>query len=150
MMAAALLTQVFPSFAGWFSLEWFLETALSNKGYTSSGDLNRLNAIPRINELWLTNWGQRLFGLGLGNCDTSTFAFVNTPFHEKYGDMHYTWLSYAMMYLECGWIGLIFYFGFFVLVYFGIQKIEKRCDGIARTYCRISRIMAVLCAIIAI
>lgn len=147
---AMLLAVVFPEFAGFLSIEYFLKSATSNKGVTSSGDLNRLNAIPRINELWLTNWGQRLFGLGLGNCDTSSFAMVNTPFFEKYGDMHYTWRSYAMMYLECGWIGLIFYFGFFVLVYFAIRKIERRCEGVSKTYCRISRIVAVLCVIIAI
>lgn len=145
-----LLGMVFPLFADFLSLEFFWETATSDKGYTSSGDLNRLTAIPRINELWLRNWGQRLFGLGLGNCDTSSFAVVNTPFYEQYGHMHYTWLSYAMMYLECGWIGLVFYFGFFVMVYFAIQKIEKRSEGIARSYCRISKIMAILCAIISI
>ena len=88
--------------------------------------------------------------MGLGNCDTSSFAIVNTPFFEQWGHMHYTWMSYAIMYLECGWVGLIFYFGFFVLVYLQIQKIEKRSEGIARTYCRISKIMAILCPLIAV
>ena len=150
LVFAAVLTMMFPQWGEWFSLRWFLETATSNQGYTGSGDLNRLTAIPRINELWLTEWPQRIFGMGLGNCDTSSFALVNTPFFEKYGDMHYTWISYAMMYLECGWVGLIFYFGFFALVYFEIRKIEKRSEGIAKTYCRVSRIMAVLCMLIAV
>ena len=64
--------------------------------------------------------------------------------------MHYTWMSYAMMYLECGWVGLIFYFGFFALVYLAICKIQRRSEGIARTYCRIARIMAIMCCLIAI
>lgn len=149
-VGAVLLTSLFPGFAGWFSVDWFWETASSDKGYTSSGDLNRLNAISSINELWLTNWGERLFGLGLGNCDTSTFAIVNTPFFEKYGDMHYSWISYAFMYLECGWIGLVFYFGFYVLVFFEVCRIEKHSEGIVATYCRISRIMAVCFMIITI
>ena len=117
-VCATLLMEIFPIFEGWFSFDRMLETATSDKGYTSSGDLNRLTAIPRINELWLTHWSQRVFGMGLGNCDTSSFAIVNTPFFEQYGHMHYTWMSYAIMYLECGWVGLIFYFGFFALVYF--------------------------------
>lgn len=150
LAGAALLTSLFPSFADWFSVKWFLENALSAKGYTSTGDLNRLNAMRVINENWLTNWGERLFGLGLGNCDTSTVALVNTPFYDKYADTHYTWLSYAFMYLENGYIGLVFYFGFFVLAYFRIRKIEKRSDGIAGTHCRLSRIMAICCAIIAV
>lgn len=150
LVCVALLTVWFPNFVGWFSLEWFLENAMSNKGYTSSGDLNRLNAIPRINELWLQNGWQRFFGLGLGNCDTASYAILNTPFFEAYGDMHYTWLSYAMMYLETGWIGLVFYWGFFVLVYFGILRIEKRSEGAVKSYCRICRIITVLCVAISI
>lgn len=146
----AILVLVYPDSEGFLSLEFLLDYGTSDDGYTSSGDLNRLNAIPRINELWLKTPWKRLFGLGLGNCDTSSFDFLNTPFYEAYGTMHYTWISYAMMYLECGWIGLIFYFGFFVLVYLAIRRIEKRCAGVVKTYCRMGRILALMCMIIAI
>ena len=149
-VCSIFLTSLFPNFSGWFSLEWFLKTATSDHGYTSSGDLNRLNAIPRINELWLKTGWQRVFGLGLGNCDTASYAILNTPIFEAYGNMHYTWISYAMMYLETGWIGLIFYWGFFVLAYFRICRIEKRSDGIVPSHCRIARIMAILCVVISI
>ena len=149
-LGTALLTQMFSGGVKWFTLEWLLETASADRGYTSSGDLNRLNAIPQINELWLTNWGQRLFGLGLGNCDTSNFAIVNTPFYKANGDMHYTWICYAMMYLETGYIGLVFYWGFFALVFAGAHRIEKRSEGITKTYCRIAKIMAVMCVIITV
>lgn len=150
MAFTTLLEVIFPYFSGFLSVDWFLQAGASDKGYTSAGDLNRLNAIPRINELWLTTWPQRIFGLGLGNCDTATYAFLNTPFFENYGHMHYTWLSYAFMYLECGWIGLIFYFGFFVLIYFKATKIQKNLTGDGVTYCRLARIMAILCAVISI
>lgn len=150
VLFATLLEKLFPIFEGFLSLEYLIDSALSDKGYTSSGDLNRLNAIPKINELWLKSGWQRLFGLGLGNCDTASFAFLNTPFYEANGYMHYSWRSYALMYLECGWIGLIFYFGFFVLVYLSIRRIEKRCSGVATTYCRMGRILALMCMIIAI
>ena len=149
-VGAALLVSVFPNFTDFLSLEWFYENALSNKGYTSSGDLNRLNAIPRINEMWLTNLPERLFGLGLGNCDTSTFSIVNTPFFQAYEDYHYTWLSYAIIYLEMGYIGLVLYFGFFVMVYYQIRRIEKRSEGVIGTYCRIARIMALMCMIFSV
>lgn len=149
-LCSVLLTNLFPYWSGWFSLEWFLEAASSDRGYTSSGDLNRLNAIAQINELWLNDGWQQLFGLGLGNCDTASYAILNTPFFEAYGNMHYTWISYAMMYLETGWIGLVFYWGFFVLVYFRVRRIERKSDAEIRTYCRIARIMAVLCVGISI
>lgn len=150
VLGAALLTRLFPSFAGWFSVQWFLENALSDKGYTSSGDLNRLTAIPQINALWLRNTGLQLFGLGMGNCDTSTFSFLNTPFYLANEDMHYTWLSYAMMYLECGWVGLVFYVGFFVLLYHRTNIIKNHANGIVRSYCILSQILVVMCVLISI
>lgn len=145
LAGVTLLSMLFPEFAGWFSVEWIISSALSNRGYTSSGDLNRLNAIPRINDMWLKSFPERLFGLGLGNCDTSSFAFLNTPFFRKHGRMHYSWLSHAHIYLECGWIGLIFYFGFFVLVYFAANRIRKNSTGIKNTYSRMAMILAVVC-----
>lgn len=147
---AMLLVQVFPDFAGFFSWEWMWENAISNKGYTSSGDMNRLNALGIINERFFENWWERLFGYGMGNCETSTFAFLNTPFYEQYSWLHYSWLSHAFIYLECGWIGLLFYFGFFVLIYFKVRKMERSGEATAKAYCHIARIMAILCMIIAI
>lgn len=149
-VATSLLVMVFPFYEGFLSLDYFLEAGSSDKGYTYSGDLNRLNAISQINEIWLTNLGEQIFGLGLGNCDTSSVEIINTPFFEKYGDVHYSWLSHAFMYLECGWIGLIFYFGFFVLAYFRISNIEKQSQGDLKTYCRISKIVALLCMVISV
>ena len=147
---AALLVVLFPDFAGFLTLEYFWNTAISDKGYTSSGDLNRLNAIPMINELWLKNGWQRTFGLGLGNCDYASYDFLITPFYKNYGHMHYTWISYAMLYLETGWIGLICYYSFFALVFFNVWKIEKRSEGVTKTYCRVTRILALCCMVIAI
>lgn len=150
LLGVAALTQIFPAWGEWFSLEWFWNTAFTESGYTGSGDLNRLNAISRINELWLQSGWQRVFGLGLGNCDTSTYAILNTPFFESYGHYHYTWLSYALVYLETGWVGLVFFWGFFALTYLEIYKIEKKSDSRLGIYCRLGRIMAVMCVIISI
>lgn len=149
LVGAAFLTMLFPSFAGWFSVRWFVENALSDKGYTSAGDLNRLNAIPAINRLWLKTGWERIFGLGLGNCDTSNFALLNTPFYLKNKDMHYTWLSHGFMHLECGYLGLLFYFGFFGLCYVTAAKEQKRSDA-NLLHCRMARIMAVCCVLIAV
>lgn len=141
---------LFPDFAGWYSLEWIIEVATSEKGYTYAGDMNRLSAIPMINDLWLHTGTERMFGLGLGNCDTASFAALNTPFYDRYGHMHYSWFSYASIYLECGWIGLLFYGGFFALLYLRINKIRKNCSEAKRTYCRIAMILSVVCMMLLI
>lgn len=145
LLGTAMLADLFGSDSDWFTLKWMYALASDDTGYTASGDLNRLTAIPQISELWLSNGWQQMFGLGLGNCDTSSFVFINTPFYEAFGNMHYTWISYAMMYLETGWIGLMFYWGFFVLAFFAIYRLERRCEGVSKYYCRIARIVAVLC-----
>lgn len=147
---AALLVKIFPGFEGFFSLEWMWKNAISNKGYTSSGDMNRLNAFTIINDRFLRNRGAQLFGLGLGNCETSTVSFLNTPFFEEYGHLHYTWMSHAFLYLECGWIGLIFYYGFFAILYRKTQKMERNCDAAAKAYCIMTRILLVLCVLISV
>ncbi len=145
-----VLSELFPGFGSVLDLQRLWDIATSNKGYTASGDMNRLTAIPVINERFFDRWELKLVGFGLGNCDTSSFAFLNTPFFTQYEWLHYTWLSTAFMYLETGWIGMIFFFGFFVLAFFVIRKLEKSCDGEVKPYCRIARIMAVVCIINAI
>lgn len=145
-----LLAIIFPEFVGWFSLKTMLESATTDKGYTYSGDLNRLTAIPRINELWLTEWWERLFGLGLGNCDTASYDLLNTPFYVANGDMHYTWMSYSFMYLECGWIGLLFFFGFFGLVFLRAWMMSKDKIGNMGTYSRMVMIVSALCVPMAV
>lgn len=150
MAGAALLGVLFPSFSGWFSLNWLLEAAGSDRGYTSSGDLNRLNSIAKINRWFFGSPWQRLLGLGLGNCDTSAFAFLNTPFYRNFGHIHYTWMSVSFWYLEGGWLGLSFFFGFFVLVFRAAGKLERGCTGAGKCHCRMARILAVLCCMIAV
>lgn len=150
LAGAALLAVCFPQYDGWFSPEWMLEVASSDRGYTSSGDLNRLTAIAGINGLWLKHWSQRIFGMGLGNCETSAFALLNTPFYRSYGHMHYSWMSHAFLYLETGWVGLGFYFGFFLLVYRKAYRLEKTCSPGEKTGCRVARIMAVCCLLLSV
>lgn len=150
LLSAVVIGKIYPYFAGWYEVGEMVEIVSSEYGYTSSGDINRLTAISTINELWLTDWSQRLFGMGLGNSDTSSFAFLNTPFYLENGEMHYTWVSYAMMYLECGWIGLLLYFGFFGLVFLAAAKVEKRCEGNARLYCTMAKVTAPMCCLLAI
>jgi len=150
VVAIQLLSIIFPEFSGWFSLATMLESATSDKGYTYAGDLNRLTAISRINELWLTRWWERLFGLGLGNCDTASYDLLNTPFYVANGDMHYTWMSHSFMYLECGWIGLLFLFGFFGVVFLRAWMMSKDKQGAMGTYGRMVMIVSALCALIAV
>ena len=140
-----VLVHIYPSFAGSMTLEKLYEAARDNKGYTSSGDMNRLTFLSMSDRLFLKDFPSRLFGMGLGNCETSNFELFNTYFYQRYHWLHYTWLSTAMMYLEMGYVGLIFLFGFFLLNYWMTVKRQKR--GANRLYCQIGKILSV-CAVL--
>ena len=144
-VGAVLLSYLFPVFQGWFSLEKILDITLSDRGYTSQGDLNRLNAITQINERWLTGIGTQLLGLGLGNCETANFSFLNTPFFEEYGYLHYNWFSHMHMYLECGWLGLVFTVGFFALIFLYACRKRKSANDTVRIHSIMAMILSVVC-----
>lgn len=148
LTAAALLVGLYPEFTAVMSPKGLLKAALSSRGYTSSGDLNRLTVIPLVNQWFLQEPLTQLFGLGLGNCETSHFELLNTSFYQRYHATHYTWLSSAFLYLEMGWTGLLFLFGFFVLN-------ERLCARRQRTggnlvLCQMSRVLSVCAPLILI
>lgn len=145
-----VLEWVFPHYTGFFSWNWMWEAATASRGYTSSGDFNRLNAITRINDRFLRHWWDRIFGLGLGNCETSAFAILNTPFFRKYSHLHYSWMSHAFWYLECGWLGLGFYMGLFILLYFKLRHVQRQNSTQMLPLCKTARILALLCPVIAV
>ena len=147
--ATGWLVVLFPEFGGIFSLRAMLESAMSDAGYTGQGDINRLNAIPVLSDRFLHTLPEQLFGLGLGSCDTSGFSFLNTPFYEKYAYLNYIWFSVSFVFLETGFIGLGFFFGFFVLVYLGARKLAKQQPQ-NKMYCQMAMLCAVCCGMIGI
>lgn len=141
-----LLVHIFPFFADTFTLEALLDLASNESGYTSSGDLNRLNAIPVISENFLPTTLDKFTGMGLGNCDTSAYDFLNTPFYQQYSWLHYSWLSTAFMFLECGYIGFTVLFAFFIVAFF-MGKQEKGSSIEDKMYCQLSRVFAICCIV---
>ena len=101
-------------FEDFFSMEKLIELA-TNENYASKNDLNRWAAIPTLCKRVITNPIHQLFGLGLGNCDTSAFAVCNTPFFQQYEYLHYIWFASAMIFLETGFLGFGIYISFFVV-----------------------------------
>ena len=143
LAGAALLTALFPGWGDWFSPEAFWKVATDQRGYTSSGDLNRLTAVAEINRRFFRGFWEKIFGFGLGNCELSGFSFLTTAFARDYQYLHYHWMSIAFVYLEMGWLGLIFFFGFFMLVF--VQAKGRGKEKMEALNCRTARILAVIC-----
>lgn len=148
-VTANLLVNLFPEFQSFLSLKAMLAIAGSTTGYTGRGDLNRLTAIATISERFLTTPLSRIFGMGLGNCDTASASILTTPFYLKYQHLNYTWLSTAFVFLETGYIGLLFFFGFFAAVAIDGWKQSKK-GGQERLYCQISIILAICAMMIGV
>ena len=114
------------------------------ENYSSGNDLGRFTAIPTLSKLIHTRWYDRLFGMGLGNCDTSAFAICNTPFYRTYEYLHYNWFSSAFLYLETGFVGFFINLFFYVLVaILAIRRIKlKKGDPF---FCKIAIVFSAVC-----
>ena len=118
---------------------------LLSANYATSDDLGRLTAIPIISKRFLTDLPGQLFGLGLGNCDTSTFEICNTPFFKSHERLHYTWFMSAFLYLETGYVGLAIYLGFFVMSFIvAVRKIRSSGNLLHH---QLAAVMSILCVI---
>lgn len=111
-----------------FDIATLVEKAFQ-KNYATANDLNRLSAINTLSQDILTDPVDRVFGLGLGNCDSANFSFLRTPFYEMYSYLHYRWFSAPMMFLETGYLGLALYLGFFVICFIKTLKKRKHATG---------------------
>lgn len=145
-----LLGKLFPGSKAMLSFAGLFETAASDMGYTSSGDMNRLTVFAVSDRLFLQAPVKKIFGLGLGNCDAAdAFAVLTSPFYRANGHLHYYWLSTAMVYLETGFAGLAFFFGFFIMAFLGMRKIAK-ANPERRDVCVFAQIVAVVCCAVAV
>lgn len=149
VVSAQAVAVLFPDFAGWFSVEGILDISASEEGYTSHDDVNRLTAITYVLTRFLPSLADKLFGIGLGNGDYASFAFLTTPFYLTYGWTNYVWFSTSFLVLETGLIGLVIYIWFFVVMYFSAHKREKTGQGNLQ-YCQMAKIMTVISIIIVV
>lgn len=145
MFAGSLLTDIFGE-KNAITFERIIEFA-TTESYATEEDLSRFSAIPTISNSIMTSLDQRLFGLGLGNCDTSSFDICNTPFFAANAELHYTWFSSAFLFLETGYIGLSVYLLFFVMCFVFSFNMRRRPD-VNNLYCQMAIIMSVLCIMV--
>lgn len=148
VIGTMLLVEWFDEFKGFFDLKNLWETA-TKKNYSTQNDINRLSAIPTLSRKILTNPLDQLFGLGMGNCDTSAYAICNTPFYQQYAHLHYNFFSSAMIFLEMGYVGLVLYIGFFVACFVQIYKQYKAKRGNV-LYNRLALLMVMLCCVLVV
>lgn len=140
-----LMLILFPYFAELTTLENML--VHQSEGYTGADTIGRLSAIEQVSDLFLNTTAEKLTGLGLGNCETSTVSFLNTPFYQAYGYIRYFWFSTAHVTLETGYIGFGFFAGFFLVVFVLCMIMIFRNDY-AKEYARLAAVVSACCVLI--
>lgn len=128
------------------SIEHFVNYASASTYGQDS--LNRLTVIPYIQEKFFqTDVLKALFGMGLGNADTSGFDFLVSPFYRQYRHLKYNYFMSGMLYLETGIVGLITYCAFFVVNFFTcVKKIAQKHINDAIVYAGAAfNVIALLC-----
>lgn len=139
-----LMVLIFPFWDGWFSIQNIWETATSSDGYTGSGDMNRLTAVPIAWNTYLQTWPQKLFGLGLGNCDAAPLPGMTAPFYGANWQTNYIMFSSGFIMLETGLVGLITYLGIFLTIFFAAWHL-RRSGKRDSVYCLTTEILALMC-----
>lgn len=146
VLFGTLLTILYKDFTDFLSFDSLIK-ALTDTGYATDEDIGRFTALPVISQRFLPGFFRKLFGLGLGNCDSSSLSMFNTPFFESHQTVHYSYFSYAFLFLETGFVGLALYASFFVASFFVSRKLKKleMADEFA---CQMSIILSVISLIL--
>lgn len=146
VLFSTLLTVLYKDFTDFLSFDSLIK-ALTDTGYATDDDIGRFTALPVISQRFLPGFFRKLFGLGLGNCDSSSLSMFNTPFFESHQTVHYSYFSYAFLFLETGFVGLALYASFFVASFFVSRKLKKleMADEFA---CQMSIILSVISLIL--
>lgn len=145
-LGATLLTTLYDNFEGFLSVDTLVD-ALTRTNYASENDMGRFNAISVISKRFLKDTPSRLFGLGLGNCDTSSLDICNTRFYDIYNHLHYAIFSYSFMFMENGYVGLALYVLFFALC-LGYALRQLKNPRVNPLFSQMSVIISTLCFVL--
>lgn len=90
---------------------------INGKTVTVMKHLNRGSGVVVVFKEFLTSWGSKLFGLGIGNTQESSVSVFNSPFAQQWSKSGYMRFGHIHMLLEHGIIGTLLYILFFISVF---------------------------------
>ncbi len=117
LLGIQLLYIAFPEFDQFFRWETMLSYVTHQEGYAGKGSaagLDRLTAIPYVLKNFLPNWSEKLFGIGLGNADYSSYSFLVSSFYRANSWTGYIFFSSSFITVELGIIGFAVYLMWFL------------------------------------
>ena len=97
------------------------------------------------NRIFHNNIFWNAFGLGMGNCDTSSFSFFQSPFYKQYGYMNYRWIFGQWTIMETGIIGLTLFVVLFFVIILYLLKTKGDALEKEKSVIETSIITAIIC-----
>lgn len=146
-IAINLLYMIYPGFKDFFTLDGMLNYS-NGGGYSNEDNINRTTALGSITDLFLDSPSKVLFGIGMGSAEVSQFSAFNSDFYIRYQYLAYDWFSHAFMLLENGYVGFILYTLFFIAIFLGTVKINRRTHNTNRPIYMVIEILACICILL--
>jgi hypothetical protein len=132
-------------FENFFNLESIVYY-MTDGSYSFGADkVNRLSGIIRIQNMFLDDGLKKLFGIGLGNADYSSYFMSDV--YRQYGYLRYTWFLSTFLFLELGYLGLISYILIFIATIMDLKRIHLFFENKSKELI-LTSILIALCTIV--
>lgn len=106
----------------------------------------RLGSFSFISEkLFNNNLFNMLFGIGMGNADTSSFEFLQSDFYTQYGYMNYRWIFSQWTIVEMGVLGFLLFIILLLAIIFYLIINRKKNSADELCIIDMSIIISVIC-----
>lgn len=114
-----------------------------------AGDINRLSFWNKCINL-LNNNFNRIFGMGIGNCDQVEVLGIQSDFYRQYSTLHYYMFPLPMILLQQGILGMVLYVLLFVFLFYAIAKQKKKSNDANIVKYQMAEVLCLMAFIITI
>lgn len=149
-----ILTNIYPEWEGSFSISSIYNLLFDEDfGYSNKNDISRGRAFAQIDSLFYEDKLQnKLFGFGVGNCDSSKTLGLYSDFYNDYEEtLHYDWFTHSMIYLELGLIGFLTFISIFIVnivnSFITYRKFDKKDTSKYKSYIIAAFCFGIFCII---
>lgn len=155
IVGVTMLSSVFSEFSmDILSIKYIWNYLTNPGGYVGqfahdAGDVNRLSFWNKC-IIYLNGPFERLFGLGVGNCDSINIINVQSEFYIQHNSLHYYMFPLPMILLEQGILGFVLYIFMFVAIFVAINRREKTATHLSTSVFQIAKVLNLMAFVITI
>lgn len=155
VIGVIMLSSVFPDFSmKVLSIKYIWNYLTNPGGYVGqfahdAGDVNRLSFWNKC-IVYLNGPFDKLFGLGIGNCDTINLIGLQSKFYSQYNSLHYYMFPLPMILLEQGVLGFVLYILLFISIFIAINRRQRTDACLSTSVFQIAKVLCLMAFVITI